>query len=117
MVKIRNSNYELYNSLIKNDYWKPTPSEKAFVCNFCYPIIHPKREEIVKALIEANVEVRPLIAGSMGKQPFYTDRYGVLELPNVSIVDKYGCYVPNNQDMTEDDVIRICGVINSVING
>jgi CDP-4-dehydro-6-deoxyglucose reductase, E1 len=106
----------LFQSLIKNDYWKVSPSEKAFVCNFCYPIIHPKREEIVEALKAANVEVRPLIAGSMGKQPFYTDRYGVLELPNVSVVDKYGCYVPNNQDMTKEDVEYIAGVINSVIN-
>lgn len=116
MVKVRKENYDLFQSLIKNDYWKVSPSEKAFVCNFCYPIIHPKRDEIVEALKAANVEVRPLIAGSMGKQPFYADRYGVLELPNVSVVDKYGCYVPNNQDMTKEDVEYISGIINSVIN-
>jgi len=116
MVKVRNENYLLFNSLIKNNYWKPNPSDKAFICNFCYPIIHPKRDQIVEALIKANVEVRPLIAGSMGKQPMYTDRYGVLELPNVSVVDNYGCYIPNNQDMSQDDVRYISDVVNSVIN-
>lgn len=116
IVKKRNENYILYDKFIKNDFWKPNLANNSFTSNLAYPIIHPKRDKIVKALINSNIACRPLIAGAMNKQPFYTDRYGILELPNVSIVDKFGCYVPNNQDMTEDDVIRICGVVNSVIN-
>lgn len=114
---VRNRNYNLYNQLIDNKHWKPKAQENSFTCNFCYPIIHPKREQIVQALRVENIEVRPLIAGSMGKQPMYTERYGTLELANVSIVDKWGFYVPNHQEMTEDDVRRVCNIVNSVING
>lgn len=116
IVQKRNENFLLYDKLIKNDYWKPKPTENSFTSNLAYPIIHPKREEIVKALVEANVACRPLIAGALNKQPFYTDKYGKLELPNVEIVDKYGCYIPNNQDITKEDIEYICDIVNSIIN-
>ena len=41
-----------------------------------YPVIHPNRNEIVKKLQEKDIEVRPMICGSMGTQPFYTKKYG-----------------------------------------
>jgi CDP-6-deoxy-D-xylo-4-hexulose-3-dehydrase len=52
----------------------------------------------------------------MGTQPFYVKKYGRLELPNVSIVDKYGFYVPNNPMLTEEEIEFICELINSEIN-
>ena len=54
-----------------------------------------EKQKIVSALIENNVECRPLICGSMGTQPFYIKKYGRVELPNVSKIDKCGMYIPN----------------------
>lgn len=116
IIQKRNENYFLINSLIKNNYWKPVDLDNAFISNFCYPIIHPKRDDIVQKLIENNVEVRPLICGSLGTQPMYVKKFGKLEFKNASIVDKFGCYIPNNPSLTEDEIHFMCDVINSVIN-
>ena len=108
----RLTNFNLYQELIENDYWKPDIDLNHFVSNFAYPIIHPNRNIIVENLRKNDVEVRPLICGSMGTQPFYVKKYGRLELPNVSVVDKYGFYVPNHPTLTYDEIELICNIVN-----
>ena len=88
---IREKNFNTYQELIKNEYWKVKPQEK-------------------------DIEVRPMICGSMGTQPFYTKKYGRLELPNVSTIDKYGFYVPNHPHLTKEEIILISDIINEGIN-
>jgi CDP-6-deoxy-D-xylo-4-hexulose-3-dehydrase len=112
----REQNFNLYQKLIKNDYWKVKPQPNSFVSNFAYPVIHPNRNEIVRELQNNNVEVRPMVCGSMGTQPFYVKEYGKLELPNVSIVDKYGFYVPNHPKLTDNEILFISDIINSGIS-
>ena len=114
--KKREYNFNLYQKLIKNDYWKVKPQSNSFVSNFAYPVIHPNRDEIVKELQKNDVEVRPMICGSMGTQPFYVKEWGKKELPNVTIVDLCGFYVPNNPSMTSEDIIFVCDIINKEIN-
>ena len=111
----RETNFEIYQREIKNDYWKVKPQKDSFISNFAYPIIHPFRDEIVKELQKNNIEVRPMICGSMGTQPFYVKKYGRVELPNVSIIDEFGCYVPNNPSLTKDDITKVSNIINSEI--
>jgi len=113
--KIRERNFNLYQELIKNDYWKPKTNSNHFTSNFSYPIIHPERNKIVKKLQDNDVEVRPLVCGSMGKQPFYIKQWGNVELPNANKVDYYGLYVPNNPKLTEDEVITVANLVNDVI--
>ena len=114
--KKRQHNYNLYFSLIKNDYWKPKSHHNSLTSNFAYPIISPHRDEIVKELQKNKVEVRPMICGSMGTQPFYVKKYGELKLPKVSIIDEFGFYVPNHPSLTEEEVKFICDIINKVID-
>ena len=109
-------NFNLYQQNIKNNYWKVNPQTNSFISNFAYPVIHPDRDRIVDELHKNNIEVRPMICGSMGTQPFYVKKYGRLELPNVSIIDKYGFYLPNNPHLTEKEILTICDLINRVIN-
>jgi len=113
--KKREQNFNLYQKLIKNDYWKVKSQPNSFVSNFAYPVIHPNRDEIVKELQKNNVEVRPMICGSMGTQPFYVKEWGKKELPNVTIVDLCGFYVPNNPTMTSEDITFVCDIINKEI--
>ena len=108
----REHNYLKYQELIKNDHWKPVEELNDFTSNFAYPIIHPKRDEIVEQLEMNNVEVRPMICGSMGTQPFYVKEYGRLELPKVTEIDTYGFYVPNNPHLTDDEIEYVCDIIN-----
>lgn len=113
--KNREQNYTLYNELIKNDYWKPKDNKNSFTSNFAYPVLHPHRNHIVKKLQENQIEVRPMICGSMGTQPFYVKKYGSLKLPNVSIIDKYGFYIPNHPTLTTEEIEFISSIINEVI--
>ena len=112
----RENNFWFYNNLIKNDYWKPKTQSDSFISNFAYPVIHPNRNEIVDKLQKNYVEVRPMICGSMGTQPFYVKEYGKLELPNVSIIDKYGFYIPNHPNLTEDEIEFISYIVSEGCN-
>ena len=111
----REDNLYKYLELIDDSQWKPTIDLNDFNSNFAYPIIHPNRDEIVEGLQKANVEVRPMICGSMGTQPFYVKKYGRLELPIVTEIDRHGFYVPNNPHLEYSEIEYICETINSLM--
>ncbi len=111
----RNVNFKLYQKYLDNSYCNFVYLDNTFISNFAYPVIHPKRDTIVEELQKKNVEVRPMICGSMGTQPFYVKKYGRLELPIVSIIDRYGFYVPNHPKLTEEEIKLICDIINNQI--
>jgi len=112
----REYNYLIYQELVKNNYWKPVDELNDFTSNFAYPVIHPNRDKIVEKLEANGVDVRPMICGSMGTQPFYVKEYGRLELPNVKEIDEYGFYVPNNPHLTDNEIVYISDIINDEIN-
>jgi len=112
----RAMNFNSYQDLIINDYWKVKPQSESFISNFAYPVIHPNRDKIVKELQWNDIEVRPMICGSMGTQPFYIKEYGTLKLPNVSIIDKYGFYIPNHPHLTKGELFKIASIVNKGIN-
>ena len=112
----REYNYNLYQELIENNYWKTKTQEHSFTSNFAYPVIHPERNTIVEKLRANEVEVRPMICGSMGTQPFYAKEYGVLKLPNVTDIDEFGFYVPNHPKLTIEQIKFISNIINEGIN-
>jgi CDP-6-deoxy-D-xylo-4-hexulose-3-dehydrase len=109
----RYQNFLLYDSLIKNDYWKIKYSD--FVSNFAYPIIHPNKSKIANNLQNGNVECRPLICGSMSRQPFYYKQFGLQVFPFSDIIHNHGLYLPNNPDMTEEDIKYIANIVNETI--
>tara|TARA_R110002167_G_scaffold45006_2_gene135236 strand:- start:1770 stop:2915 length:1146 start_codon:yes stop_codon:yes gene_type:complete len=109
ICKKRNNNFKLYQEKLSSI--PPNITERGFISNFAYPIIHKNRDLIVKKLQEANIEVRPMICGSMGTQPFYVKKYGRNELPNVSIIDKFGFYIPNHPGLTLQDILTITNII------
>jgi CDP-6-deoxy-D-xylo-4-hexulose-3-dehydrase len=113
--KQRERNFESYQTLIKNDYWKVKPQKDSFISNFAYPVIHPNRDKIVKDLQDNNIEVRPMICGSMGTQPFFVKKYGKVLNPNVHTIDKFGFYVPNHPHLTNAEIILISDYVNNGI--
>lgn len=109
----RHNNFLLYESLLNNSYWRLKIEENSFISNLGYPVIHPLRDKIVSKLKENRIEVRPLISGSMGTQPFWIERYGKQVLTNASICTKFGFYVPNHPSLSESEIVSICAIINS----
>jgi dTDP-4-amino-4,6-dideoxygalactose transaminase len=47
----------------------------------------------------------------MGIQPFYTKIYGENKLPNCSIIDERGLYVPNHDKLTKEEIDKICNIL------
>ena len=112
VIQKRNENYNLYHQLITCADWKPhESSEDRFVSNFAYPMISRNRNKIVDNLIKNEVETRPLICGSLGRQPFWIKNYGVRHLPNADKVNDFGFYLPNNAEMTKEEIKFVASLV------
>jgi len=107
----RNENFKIYNSNIKNNELDLKQGVH-FISNFAYPIVHKQRKKIIQDLKNNEVEVRPLISGSMGNQPFWIKKYSKTSMYNSDIIDLHGFYVPNNQDISKSEIELICSIIN-----
>jgi CDP-6-deoxy-D-xylo-4-hexulose-3-dehydrase len=110
--KRRNDNFTQYLNGVKNTKLNISNFNTNFISSFSYPIVSENKEKIVKKLQEHNIEVRPLIAGDMSKKPMWYEKYGVQSLPNCELINRYGFYIPNHQDLTEDNINLICEIIN-----
>lgn len=115
ICKQRHENLLLYDGHINNDFWKLPLSHDSYVSNFAYPIITPKIDSVVEALRSNSIETRPLICGSIGRQPFWKKAYGETNLPFADIVHDYGLYVPNNHQITKEEILKICNVVNKAL--
>jgi len=105
----RNENFKLYQKILgEQGMWTPTVDKNNFISNFAYPVMSEDKENIIKRLQDNKIEVRPLIAGSMGTQPFYIDYDREIKLPRASIVDKLGFYIPNHPGLSVKDIEKIC---------
>lgn len=109
ICKVRNENFKIYQQELSSI--SPYVKERGFVSSFAYPVISKNKDLIVNALQKENIEVRPMICGSMGTQPFYVKKYGKKELPNSLIIDKYGFYVPNHPNLSEEEILKIVNII------
>jgi CDP-6-deoxy-D-xylo-4-hexulose-3-dehydrase len=67
---------------------------------------------VVETLKKEGIECRPLVCGSIGEQPYWIERYGKQILPNATKVHNDGLYVPNNQDMSVDEIRHVARVLN-----
>ena len=109
----RQRNYFTYRNNLRDDLWKPTlEKNQDTVSNMGYPIIVENQNEIYNALSKEEIECRPLVAGSMGMQPAWVNLYGESAMANATVIDKKGMYLPNHQDLTEQNIIDICSIIN-----
>jgi CDP-6-deoxy-D-xylo-4-hexulose-3-dehydrase len=112
IVSNRNTNYNLYRNLISDNNWKPIEKENVFVSNFAYPIISENRQDIINNLNSNEIECRPLLSGSLSKHPYWYENFGSIKLKNADYIHEHGLYVPNNHEMSEDDIIKISKTIN-----
>jgi CDP-6-deoxy-D-xylo-4-hexulose-3-dehydrase len=112
IIEGRNRNYERYMKEIDNKFWMINPPEKSFISNFCFPIITENLTKLKDDLILNNIECRPLICGSINEHPFWYQRYGKKELPNAKLVHHNGLYIPNNHQMTDEELDKIIEIVN-----
>jgi CDP-6-deoxy-D-xylo-4-hexulose-3-dehydrase len=115
IVENRHKNYLKYKSEIKNDFWSVSEPSGSYVSNFSFPIVTKNINKLTEELIKNNIECRPLICGSINEHPFWYERYGKQDLPNSKLVHEYGLYIPNNHQMTEDELDKVIKIVNENI--
>ena len=102
---------EKNNNLIKFDH-----SIHKRISNFAMVFVFKNESLMIKSkekFINNGIEIRPIIAGNMSKQPFY-DKYNLpkIQLNNTDFVDTCGFYCGNYPDMTNEDLQLIISSLN-----
>jgi CDP-6-deoxy-D-xylo-4-hexulose-3-dehydrase len=113
IVENRNKNFLRYKDEIKNPEWNIQEPKGSLVSNFSFPIITKNITKLVEELTNNDIECRPLICGSINEHPFWYERYGHSDLPISKRVHEYGLYLPNNHEMTEEEMNKIIKIVNN----
>ena len=77
------------------------------ISNFAFPLVFRNEElfEKYKKKFSEVAEIRPLVAGSVVEQPFFSSLKKRGEnYPNAKQVHKLGFYFPNREDLTESEI-------------
>jgi CDP-6-deoxy-D-xylo-4-hexulose-3-dehydrase len=114
MVESRYQNFIQYKNILESNCWFPKTFDNSYTSSFAIPHISKdikSKKILINNLNKSGIACRPLISGSMGIQPFYVEKYGELKLPNCSIVDELGIYVPNHDKLTHDEINKVCQII------
>ena len=114
IVRARARNFKKYELQMAGvDIWKQS-SDATLLSNFAYGLAHKNRKGIVKNLLKEGIECRPLICGSIARQPFWIRQFGrEHDLPNADFVHDYGFYVPNHPELAEEEIAKVCHLIKS----
>ena len=102
IVKVRARNFELYRQALPEFFAQHSPD--SFVSSFAFGTFAANRLELSKHLLAKGIECRPLVCGSMGRQPFWIKKFGVTHLPIADKVHDYGLYLPNHANITPEDI-------------
>jgi len=112
-IKTREKNYlQLEKIMKKNDDFIILKREHIkTLSSFAFPVIckTPKlREKYMAQFSGAGIEIRPMIAGNMQRQPFYKKHVDIIiELPGTEILHHNGFYCGNYPELTETDIETI----------
>ena len=110
---LRNKNFKYYLNAIKNSELNIRSNHDDYISNFAMPILNKNRTSIIENLVKNNIECRPLIAGNLANKPFWYENFGEVYMKNCDLIDKYGFYIPNHQDLTKDQLNKIIKIINN----
>lgn len=85
------------------------------ISNFAMPLVFKNNKSFLrykKEFEDAEVEIRPIIAGEIISQPFYKKYVNKDEVtPNASFIHKNGFYFGNNPELTDEEVEFLCNLL------
>lgn len=117
-IATREKNYISFEAIVKNnpDLIILNHSHISLLSSFAFPILCRNseiREEYLALFIDSGIEIRPMIAGNIQKQPFFRkyipESYG---LPGVSKIHECGFYCGNYPELTGADIQVICNCLS-----
>lgn len=112
-IKARETNYLRLEPIIQQnpDLLYLNHSHISVLSTFAFPIVckSPElREKYMAQFSGAGIEIRPMIAGNMQKQPFYAKYVEkVYDLPGTDFLHDNGFYCGNYPELTETDLETI----------
>jgi hypothetical protein len=53
-----------------------------------------------------------LIAGNLANKPVWYENFIKPKLRNCELLDQYGFYIPNHQDLNKNEIISITNILN-----
>ena len=113
IVEIRKRNFDIYKQLLGSSYWCQE-SNTTVLSSFSYGTHVENRLETFTHLKAKGIESRPLVCGSMGRQPFWIKKYGETPLEVADKVHYNGLYLPNHAHLTLEDIEYIAKVFKDV---
>lgn len=120
IAKIRSKNFGLFHNVAKKnqDFYDLDVSHMSFVSNFAYPLICKNGnlfEKYKNRFIENDVEIRPIVAGSMVEQPFFRNlnKRKAYKCENAKKANDFGFYFPNFPEMIAEEKNLIVNLLKS----
>lgn len=116
-IQKRQANYLYMEGISKSnvDLITIDRSHISKLSNFSYPVVcttSEKREYYIRQFSGAGIEIRPLIAGNMTKQPFYKKYCSeVAHLPNTDFLHENSFYFGNYPELSETDLETIASCL------
>jgi CDP-6-deoxy-D-xylo-4-hexulose-3-dehydrase len=109
-VKIRENNYLAFERKVQQntDLITPEHAHVTRLSNFAFPVIcrtPALREKYVGHFLSSDVEVRPMIAGNIQRQPFYSKYvHKIYDLPGAEFIHNCGFYCGNYPELSKKDL-------------
>lgn len=113
-ISKRNQNLAIYCNRLKEKLWLQNDNNCTLPSPLAFGIVHENKQKIANDLIKNNIECRPLICGSIGRHPFWQEKYGwgcLKQLPISNYIHDFGMYLPCHQDLKEEEIHFVCDII------
>jgi len=113
IVSKRQENFKKFDSAIKQnrDLLPLDLKGMDIISNFGIPLLFKNSELFEKyknLFVDNNIEIRPIIAGDISKQPFLKgNTFYKCELKNTEYISHNGFYFGNNPELNEEEIQRI----------
>ena len=109
---IRRANYAYIRDSLNSskDVYLPAQDTPAFAI----PVVcrTPEiRDRCIKQCQALGIEIRPLVAGNMARQPFFKDLHDGRILSNADLLHDCAFYMPNHPDLTEAERKDLCDAL------
>lgn len=114
----REENFKQFMSAVPDEFVHPIIVDHMdVISNFAMPLIIKDKGTFTKYIAKfkaADVEIRPIIAGNMTRQPFYRKHvHTEHDLPNADYLHDHGFYFGNHPDLTEEEIAILLDTLSS----
>lgn len=108
-----NRRFNVYNRYKENlsEYTWIQTCNADIISNFGLGLIVDNIDKMVSGLKNQSIEIRPLVCGSIGEQPFWIKYKKKQILPNATKVHSSGLYLPAHHNLTDNDVDQISEIV------